>query len=388
MKRVFVGLSGGVDSSLSAALLLEQGYNVTGVYMKNWTKDIAGWPCPWRQDYLDAERVAVHLGIDLKIFDFQDQYKQKVVDYMLDEYRAGRTPNPDIMCNQEIKFKLFLETALDQGADLIATGHYARIAKPQGPTLQGSKSNVKEVVSSKVLFPSSVPTGLDPAGMNEHVTTHLKVARDRAKDQTYFLYRVTARALSRTLFPIGEFTSKATVRLEAKKRGLSTADKPDSQGICFVGEVGVQDFLREFLTVTPGPIIDQNEREIGRHEGAILYTIGQRHGLDVGGGLPYYVTRIDASTNTVYATSELSSDHLWSRTVRCIHMHWINEPPERNKVYQVRTRHRGELTKARIELAAKDAFTVHLDKDLRALTPGQSLVVYDSDFVLGGGIIM
>ena len=187
-KKVFVGLSGGVDSSLSAALLLEQGYDVTGVYMKNWTKDIPGFDCPWKEDYQDAKRVAVKLGIDFRVFDFEKEYKQEVVDYMIAEYKAGRTPNPDIMCNQEVKFKLFLDTALEQGADFIATGHYARTKNGQ-----------------------------------------LLKAIDADKDQTYFLYRVNEKALRKTLFPIGDFKSKQEVRAQAKKRGLLTADKKDSQ---------------------------------------------------------------------------------------------------------------------------------------------------------------
>ncbi len=386
MERVFVGMSGGVDSSLAAALLVEQGYRVTGVYMKNWTRDIAGWPCPWREDYLDAERVAVHLGIELKVFDFQQQYKHKVVDYMLDEYRAGRTPNPDIMCNQEIKFKLFLDTALEQGADRIATGHYARISSPQGGTLRSGKPrNTKTAHTMSKSIPYSA--GSHPAEYRMSGWS-LVMANNHQKDQTYFLYRVTESALRRTLFPIGGFMTKQHVRAEAKKRDLPTAERPDSQGICFVGEVGIQDFLREFIDVAPGPIVDQRGREIGQHEGAVLYTIGQRHGLDVGGGLPYYVTHVDISSNTVHVTSELSSDELWSRTVVCRQAHWINHPPEAGKTYHIRTRHRGELIKSSITLDKEDVFTAHLSKDVRAITPGQSLVLYDGEIILGGGIIM
>src|SRR5579884_317661 len=261
-KKVYVGMSGGVDSSVTAALLKEQGYDVTGVYMKNWSQDLPGLICPWQEDYQDAKRVAVQLGIDFKMYDFETDYRHKVVDYMVSEYQSGRTPNPDIMCNQEVKFKLFLQTALDDGADLIATGHYARIKDGR-------------------LF----------AGL------------DKGKDQSYFLYRVTATALGRSLMPIGEL-QKTEVRRLAKKLGLATADKKDSQGICFVGKVGIKDFLLHELGPQPaGPIIDQSGREIGRHDGAIFYTLGQRHGLNVGGGLPYYVTHKDMGTNTVYVTT-------------------------------------------------------------------------------------
>lgn len=236
--KVYVGMSGGVDSSLTAAVLLEQGYDVTGVYMKNWTQDLPGMRCPWADDLADAKRVAVQLGIDFKVFDFEAEYKHKVVDYMIDEYKAGRTPNPDIMCNQEVKFKLFLETALEDGADMIATGHYGR-----------------------------VEDGV------------LKQAEDKNKDQTYFLYRVTGEALSKTLFPLGEFT-KPRVREMAKERALYTAGKKDSQGICFVGKVGIRDFLSQYVEQTPGTIIDTaTGKVLAHHDGAIFYTLGQRHGL-------------------------------------------------------------------------------------------------------------
>jgi tRNA-specific 2-thiouridylase len=341
VKKVYVGMSGGVDSSVTAALLKEQGYNVTGVYMKNWSQDLPGFICPWKEDYQDAKRVAVQLGIDFKTYDFQKQYRQKVVDYMVREYQAGRTPNPDIMCNQEVKFKLFLETALEDGADAIATGHYARIKDGQ-------------------LF----------AGL------------DKNKDQSYFLYRVIENALRKSIMPIGEL-EKPKVRALAKKLGLATADKKDSQGICFVGKVGIKEFLlSELGPQKPGPIINQAGKEIGRHDGAIFYTIGQRHGLDVGGGLPYYVSRKDMKTNTVYVTANLDDEGLWSNEVSLEDVHWINGKPDENRKYQARLRYRGPLISCQLK-----GKKIILDEEQRGIAAGQSTVLYDADRVLGGGII-
>lgn len=339
-KKVYVGMSGGVDSSVTAALLKEQGYDVTGVYMKNWSQDLPGFTCPWKEDYQDAKRVAVQLGIPFKLYDFEKQYRQKVVDYMIDEYQTGRTPNPDIMCNQEVKFKLFLDAALADGADMIATGHYSRVK--DGRLLTG---------------------------------------RDKNKDQSYFLYRITENALRKSLMPIGEL-EKPAVRTLAKKLGLATADKKDSQGICFVGKVGIKEFLLSQLGTQPhGPIIDQNGEEIGEHDGAIFYTIGQRHGLDVGGGLPYYVSRKDMKTNTVYVTTDLDDKDLWSKEVALEDLHWINGKPA-DKRYQARLRYRGPLVDC--ELKGKKLI---LAEEQRGIAAGQSSVIYDGDRILGGGII-
>ncbi len=344
--RVYVGMSGGVDSSVAAALLKQQGYDVTGVYMKNWTQDVPGMICPWADDLADAKRVAVQLGIDFKVFDFQKEYKQQVVDYMIAEYQAGRTPNPDIMCNQEIKFKLFLQTALADGADKIATGHYAH-------TIDGQ----------------------------------LHVARDTQKDQTYFLYRVTEDALHKTIFPLGTFT-KDKVREHATRLGLVTAAKKDSQGICFVGEVGIKEFLSQFITAEPGDIIDkQTGTVIGQHEGAIFYTMGQRHGLGVGGGLPYYVTSKDMAKNVVYVTTDLNAKNLWQDQLDLNQLHWINHPPKKDKAYKVRTRYRAPLGECAVQKMSNHSLTLKLKDQQRALTPGQSAVLYDGDLVVGGGII-
>ena len=340
-KKVYVGMSGGVDSSVTAALLKQAGYDVTGVYMKNWSQDLPGFTCPWKEDYQDAKRVAVQLGIDFKTYDFEEEYRQKVVDYMVAEYQAGRTPNPDIMCNQEVKFKLFLNTAIEDGADMIATGHYARIQ--DGKLLKGLDDN---------------------------------------KDQSYFLYRVTEDALNKSLMPIGEM-EKPEVRKLAKKLGLSTADKKDSQGICFVGKVGIKEFLLHELGEQPhGPIIDQEGKTLGEHDGAIFYTIGQRHGLDIGGGLPYYVSSKDMKSNTIYVTSDLNNENLWQKEVNLTDLHWINQPPQSDETYQARLRYRGPLIDCKL-----DGKTVILGEEQRGISAGQSTVIYDGEVVVGGGIV-
>lgn len=346
MKTVYVGLSGGVDSSVTAALLKDQGYKVVGAYMKNWSQDLPGFSCPWFEDYQDAKRVAVQLGINFELLDFETEYKNLVVDYMIEEYKSGRTPNPDIMCNQEIKFRLFLDAAIARGADMIATGHYAK-------TKDGK----------------------------------LYKAKDESKDQTYFLYRASSEAFNKTIFPLGDYL-KSEVRKIAVDKGLATAKKKESMGICFVGKVGIKEFLSQYVSTTPGPIIDSHGIKVGEHDGAIFYTIGQRHGLNAGGGLPYYVSGKDMSTNTVYVTTKLDDEKLWTNKLKINDAHWINSAPADANGLSVRIRHRGPLLEIKnIEKLDDTTWMLELSNPERAVASGQSAVLYKNDECLGGGFI-
>lgn len=346
-KTVYVGMSGGVDSSVSALLLKNRGYHVKGVYMKNWSKDLPGMKCPWAEDLADAKRVAVKFGIDFEVWDFEKEYHDKVVDYMLDEFKKGNTPNPDIMCNQEIKFKLFYETAMEKGADFIATGHYARA------------------------LPDS----------------RLGRAVDEKKDQTYFLYRISGEALGHTIFPIGHML-KPDVKKLAEKNGLHNAYKKESMGVCFVGEVGMKDFLKTYIDVKPGEIREiETDKIVGHHEGAVFYTIGQRHGLYISGnkgevnsGLPYYVVKKDLDKNIVYVSRNLNDANIWTDEIRLKDIFTRGTVP---KDVQVRLRHLAPLIPATF-----DGETVRFAQKVKRPASGQSVVFYDGAICLGGGIII
>lgn len=339
--KVFLGMSGGVDSAVSAYLLQQQGYEVVGVYMKNWSKNLPGMKCPWAEDLADAKRVAVKLGIDFRVFDFETEYKQKVVDYMLAEYQKGNTPNPDIMCNQEIKFKLFAETAFEQGAEMIATGHYART--------DGRK---------------------------------LLKARDENKDQTYFLYRITEDVIEKTIFPVGDML-KPEVKALAEKVGLAVAHKPESMGVCFVGEANMRDFLSEFIETKPGEIRElETDEKLGTHEGAIFYTLGQRHGLNLKNGLPYYVVRKDMEKNIVYVSRNLNALALWQKEIELRDV--VLRGGDDGREIEARIRHRAPLVKASYN---KETGILSFSEEQKSLTPGQSVVFYRGDVCIGGGII-
>lgn len=355
MTKVFLGMSGGVDSSVSAILLKEQGYDVTGVYMKNWSQDLPGMKCPWAEDLADAKRVAVGLDLNFEVWDFEADYKAQVVDYMLAEFQKGRTPNPDIICNELIKFKLFYDRARACGADYIATGHYARVSS------------------------------------DDTATIRLLRAVDDNKDQTYFLYRMSDQATAQTLFPVGSLT-KPEVKRIAAEHGLDVATKKESMGICFVGEVGMKDFLKEYLDSTPGPIREiETDQLLGYHDGAVYYTIGQRHGLYLGGGLPYYVVDKDLQDNIVYVSRNLNHPHLWANSLNLEDLHIRSgltlSDLSQVSVLQVRLRHRAPLIPAQFTKTGNDAAQLVFEAPIKRPASGQSAVFYSGEVCLGGGII-
>jgi tRNA-specific 2-thiouridylase len=343
-QTVFVGLSGGVDSSVAAKLLQDAGYRVVGVYMKNWSEDLPGMKCPWAEDLADAKRVAVKLGVDFLVFDFEKAYFDKVVKYMIDEYKLGRTPNPDVVCNEEIKFKLFFEECLKRGADLVATGHYARVRGRE-----------------------------------------LWRAVDERKDQTYFLYRVSGEALAKTIFPVGDFL-KTEVKQMARDFGLRTADKPESMGVCFVGNVGLKEFLGRYVAARCGDVVDEGSgKVIGQHMGAEFYTLGQRHGLYLGGGLPYYVSGKDMKRNVVLVTTDLNGESLWQTEVVLEKLHFINGEKASGRL-KARVRHQAPLVDVDLTWRGEKALAVFGEKT-RVVPAGQSVVLYDGEVCLGGGVV-
>jgi tRNA-specific 2-thiouridylase len=342
--KVLVGMSGGVDSSVSAALLLEQGYEVIGGFMKNWSEDVGcGVGCTWREDRRDALKVAAHLGIPLHTFDFEKEYRAQVVDPMFAEFAAGRTPNPDVLCNKFVKFDLFLKAADRLGCDFIATGHYARII--DGKIMAGADSN---------------------------------------KDQTYFLWAIPPAVLPRVLFPVGAMP-KPEVRAKARALGLPVAEKPDSVGICFVGEVAIEKFLKTRLPEDPGQIVNVDGEVLGRHRGLAFYTIGQREGLEIAGGIPLYVVEKRPATNELIVGSAVHPA-LFKDTLAATNPNWFRSfaVPYR---CQARIRYRQPLEPCVIESVVDGIVKVKFDRPQRAVTPGQSIVFYDGEEMLGGAII-
>ncbi|MFH1171191.1 MAG: tRNA 2-thiouridine(34) synthase MnmA [bacterium] len=348
-ERVVVALSGGVDSAVAALLLKESGYAVSAVYMENWKKSKLTPQCTTEEDRRDALRVALHLGIPFDVVNFERQYEELVIEYFYREYEAGRTPNPDVVCNKEIKFRTFLEKALSSGVKKIATGHYAR------NVLRG--------------------------------TTHqLLKGTDSNKDQSYFLYAMTQEQLSRTLFPVGSMT-KPEVRKKAREAGLPNADKPDSQGICFVGQVDIVSLLRQRIPEHPGPVTTADGKIVGEHRGLSFYTIGQREGLGIGGGVPYYVAKKLSTTNTLVVAHGNSDPALYALKVVASNVHWISgDEPHFPLHVQAALRYRQQPQDA-VVTKQKNGVFVQFEKPQRAITPGQSIVFYERDVCLGGAVI-
>ena len=353
-EKVIVGLSGGVDSSVAAWLLKQQGFDVVGIFMKNWEDDDTDSYCTSREDLVDAASVADVIGIELQAVNFAAEYRERVFAHFLREYRAGRTPNPDVLCNSEIKFAAFLDHALALGADGIATGHYARVRR---------------------------------AGDR----VELMKAADRSKDQSYFLHRLTQAQLAPVRFPVGEIT-KREVREIARREGIPTWAKKDSTGICFIGERPFREFLARYLPREPGRIVDERGREVGRHDGLYYYTLGQRQGLGIGGtrgsdGAPWFVADKDPARNTLTVVQGHDHPMLYARSVTVIDVHWIaGTAPDVPARIAAKTRYR--MADAKCELRADgESIVATFATPQWAPTPGQYLVLYDGDVCLGGGVI-
>ena len=354
-KRVVVGMSGGVDSSVTAWLLKQQGYEVIGLFMKNWEDDDDSEYCSTRQDWRDVVSVADLIGVDVEAVNFAAEYKDRVFADFLREYSAGRTPNPDVLCNAEIKFKAFLDHAMSLGAGTIATGHYARVRERNG-------------------------------------RFELLKALDHTKDQSYFLHRLNQAQLSRTMFPLGEIP-KTEVRKIAAEIGLPNAKKKDSTGICFIGERPFRDFLNRYLPTKPGPMKTPEGKVVGEHIGLAFYTLGQRKGIGLGGsrdgnGDAWYVARKDMAANTLYVVQ--GHEHPWLLTTELAasDLSWVaGEPPAAGSEMAAKTRYRQSDAPCRVTAVDGETLRLAFGEAQWAVTPGQSAVLYDGDICLGGGII-
>lgn len=382
MSKVFVGLSGGVDSAVAAALLKEQGFDVHGIYMKNWSRDIAGHTCPWQEDLQSARSVAAHAQIPFTIYDFEKEYFEEVTKYMVSTYQQGLTPNPDVMCNQKIKFDTFYNKCLSEGAEYVATGHYARLSNQ---SQQISLSDLPVSTDSSKSTARSLASDLPRTSSELDAQVNLMKAVDETKDQTYFLYRMNPRIAKQIIFPLGNL-KKTDVRKLAQKFNLPNHARPDSQGLCFVGNVPMRDFLSEFIKPQKGKTIDEHGKKLGEHQGAFAFTIGQRHGLGIGGGQPYFVYEIDTKNNTVRVTSDEDSPLLNKKEFTICDCIWWQKPEAQSKL-EVRVRYRSKTNTCEIKSTGKDQFKVTLQNPERAIAPGQSAVFYNGSTVVGGGII-
>jgi tRNA-specific 2-thiouridylase len=373
--KIAVGLSGGVDSAVTAALLKEQGHEVVGVFMKNWSDDFGiNGECPWEQDQRDAQSVAEHLGIEFLSYNFELQYRERVIEYFFSEYKAGRTPNPDILCNSEIKFNVFLKRCLQElGADKIATGHYARVINNEELIIKNGELTICQF--------ANLPVG-------EDAKYHLLRGIDQNKDQSYFLCRLTQEELAKSLFPIGEYT-KPQVRELAQKFGIPVAQKKDSQGICFVGKINVTEFLRSELGNKPGEIVDIDSGKIvGEHSGLWFYTIGQREGLGLGGG-PWFVVKKDLASNKLIIAKGTDNPALFTKEVVLDEINIIDKEQliiNNSGLYGVSLRYRQKPNKAELSWNG-DKIKLIFEEPQRAVAPGQFGCIHVGDEVVGSGVI-
>ena len=402
-EKVFVGLSGGVDSAVSATLLKKSGYEVVGVFIKTWHPDFL--ECNEEEERRDAMRVAAHLNIPFLTFDFEDVYKTEVADYMIREYKAGRTPNPDVMCNKEVKFGAFLKKALAMGADYVATGHYARVTQVKSYKVHKVKSK-NSILST---FNFQLSTGLD-----------------LTKDQAYFLWTLNQKQLSKIIFPVGDL-KKTEVRRLAKKFNLPVAEKKDSQGICFLGDIDLKEFLKRYIKEKKGKVVNTEGETIGHHDGVVFHTLGERHGFTITKKQPndgaYYIVGKNIKKN-ILIVSNLSarqglaerfppdrgglrevefkkptspqprlpiggqaSPNLGEEEINLENTNWISKIPKPNKTYTAQIRYHGELLPCKIECARPSLAQVIFTKPVMVAS-GQSCVVYDKDICLGGGVVV
>ncbi len=369
-------MSGGVDSSVSAALLLEQGYDVTGVFIKVWQPDFI--ECTWKEDRLDALRVAAQLGIPFVTLDLEKEYKQGVIDYMIEEYRIGRTPNPDVMCNREVKFGAFWRWAKEQGADYIATGHYAQVKTANS---RQQTADIRTQTTELVEYSAGNKT------LN-HKPYTLHAGIDKNKDQTYFLWMLTSNDLEHTLFPIGHM-EKDNVRKEAEKRGLYTSTKKDSQGLCFIGTIDLKTLLKEYIKEKVGYIVNEAGEVIGNHGGIMFYTIGERHGFTVTkksiDDAPYYIIGKNIERN-ILIVSHTKPETKGTYSISLEKVSFFSETPVEGKVYEARGRYRAPLAKIKCHYKNNEWVVDVIEGDI-VYTGGQSLVLYDDTKCLGGGVM-